>query len=93
MKDSRTLYRRACFRYSIAMLYDIHKDLGPKRRLVSYEEALAAVREVWPDARAEGSTGTQRSFWVGDGMESELVGHAWEVRSATGGWWLRCRSR
>jgi hypothetical protein len=73
------------------MLYDIHRDLGPKTRVASYEEAFAAVRAVWPGSRSEGSTGLQRSFWIGTGPEAELVGHTWEVRSSKGGWWLRAK--
>jgi hypothetical protein len=73
------------------MLYDIHHDLGPKMRVASYEDAFATVRTIWPGARSEGSTGSQRSFWIGPGADAELVGHAWEVRSAKGGWWLRAK--
>jgi hypothetical protein len=69
------------------MLYDIHHDLGPKKRLASYEHAFAAVRAIWPGARSEGSTGFQRSFWIGPASDAELVGHAWrcEAPRADGG--------
>lgn len=75
------------------MLYDIHTDLGPRTRVASFEEAFEKVRETWPGARAEGSTGFQRSFWTGSSDQAELVGHGWEVRSRKGGWWLRVRPR
>lgn len=67
------------------MLKDIHPELGPRKRVSSLEDALARVREVWPCASMEGSTGFQRSFWV----EGELVGHCWEVRSRDDDFWLR----
>lgn len=75
-----------------SVLYDIHHDLGAKRRLPTYESAVEAVRAQWPGARIEGSTGSQRSFWTGTSSEAELVGHAWEVRSRKGGWWVRVRT-
>jgi hypothetical protein len=75
------------------MLKDIHKDLGPKTRVSSTEDALARVRQRWPAAFAEGSTGYQRSFWIhGDDREAEFVGHCWEIRGREDAFWLRVRS-
>lgn len=74
------------------MLKDIHKDLGTKSRVSSIEEALFRVREHWPEAYLEGSTGYQRSFWVREGSgEAELVGHSWEIRGRDDDFWLRIK--
>ncbi len=70
------------------MLKDIHPELGPRNRVSSTEEALARVREVWPLASMEGSTGFQRSFWI----DGELVGHCWEIRSREDDFWLRIKA-
>lgn len=63
---------------------DIHKNLGPKQRVLNIDDALAAVRKVHPVVRMEGSAGPERSFWVG----AFLVAHAWPVRGCTD-FWLR----
>lgn len=50
--------------------------LGPAKRVASFEAALDAIREFYPNAYVEGSTGPERSFWV----ENEAVGIAWPIR-------------
>lgn len=42
-----------------------------------FEGALAHVRELWPTASAEGSTGPERTFFVKTEEGSGLVGHYW----------------
>ena len=64
---------------------DIHPELGPRRRIMGMEACLVAVRAIHPRAGMEGSTGSERSFWVG----RELVAHAWPIREAIEAFWLR----
>jgi hypothetical protein len=71
---------------------DLHPDLGPRQRIVSAELALRLVREVWPGAYAEGSTGPERSWWVKTDDEPLLVAHHWQIRRSPD-FWLRIRSR
>lgn len=44
------------------------------------EEAVRLVREKWPAADCEGSTGLERSFAIKDGMNTILIAHAWAPR-------------
>lgn len=67
---------------------DTHPDLGPRVRADSVEACLSRVRDAYPRARAEGSTGFERSYWV-DGL---LVAHAWPVARQREAMWLRIRS-
>lgn len=44
-------------------------------------DVLGYVREVWPTAYREGSTGSERSWWIRtDGQEAVLVAHSFPVR-------------
>lgn len=68
---------------------DIHPDLGPRQRTGNIESCLRLVREQYPSARMEGSTGAERSFWVA----RELVAHAWPVAGMREAMWLRIRPK
>jgi hypothetical protein len=61
---------------------DRYQFLGAKTRVRSFDEALVAVRVVWPGAFVEGSTGAERTFFVRSGGDLGLVAHCWPVRGA-----------
>lgn len=68
---------------------DDHPDLGSRQQVASFDDVRDAVRRVWPVAYAEGSTGTERSWWVRtEGGEARLIGHSWQVRGSDA-FWLR----
>lgn len=72
------------------MMTDIHPELGRKIRVGSLEAAENYVREEWPKSRSEGSTGSQRSFWIGAaGQDAILVAHCWKVQGRTEDHWVR----
>ena len=64
---------------------DLHPTIGPKWRDETLEDALSRVRQVHPCATMEGSTGRERSFWIGQ----LLVGHAWAVARHREAMWVR----
>ncbi|CAH1691806.1 conserved hypothetical protein [Hyphomicrobiales bacterium] len=69
---------------------DRYPELGPKLKVSGFEAAMTKVREVWPGAYQEGSTGFERTWWSG----RELVGHHWPVRARDPDTlWLRLRQR
>ncbi len=61
-----------------------YPELGPKRRVTSLEEAMQSVKNRYPQAYSEGSTGPERSFWV----DGRFVAYAWPVRGKNE-FWLR----
>ena len=63
---------------------------GKKTRMSSFEACVTHVQALFPRAYAEGSTGYERTFWLG----GELIGHAWPTNPRTtvlGAMWLRVR--
>lgn len=60
---------------------DRHPGLGRRRTLSSFEDCLDAVRAVWPDACAHGSTGIERCWTVGEGDDRRLIAHHWSPGS------------
>lgn len=69
---------------------DRYQELGPKILVHGFEAAMIKVREVWPKAYQEGSTGFERTWWSG----RELVGHHWPVRARDPErLWLRLKQR
>ncbi len=69
---------------------DRYPYLGTRERVQDIDEAIRRVREYHPNAHQEGSTGAERTFWVG----KKHVAHAWPVGSAVigrpgVGFWLR----
>lgn len=66
---------------------DRYPELGPKVRISGFEDALDKVRARYPAAYAEGSTGSERTWFVGRPPDRRHVAHHWETR--VGGWWLR----
>ena len=64
---------------------DRYPEIGPKERVRDMEHATAKVRSFHPSACREGSTGAERTFWVG----RQCVAHAWPVKAPSGEFWLR----
>ena len=62
------------------MTRDRYPDLGPKEDLSSFDSALERVREAWPEAWQEGSTGLERTWWVREGATTRCIAHHWETR-------------
>lgn len=64
---------------------DRYHSLGAKRRVTDFDDALIKVREHFPKAYAEGSTGPERTFWVRQDPDnpfdapSDLVAHFWKT--------------
>jgi hypothetical protein len=70
----------------VGVISNMNKDrynfLGRKVRARSFETALESVLEVWPGAFAEGSIGSERTFFVWVSGELGLVAHCWPVRGS-----------
>ncbi len=66
---------------------DLHPELGERVRRPDIDACLVDVRHLYPRVSMEGSTGAERSFWVG----GSLVAHAWPVRGRCEDFWLRLR--
>ncbi len=60
---------------------DIHKELGQKQTVDSEEAVLSLVRDHYPNAFQEGSTGPQRTWWIRQDKEIILIGHSWLNRA------------
>jgi hypothetical protein len=69
---------------------DRYSFLGSRTLVADFEAALASVRETWPTACAEGSTGAERTFYVGRGPKAGLVAHCWPRRFREEAMYLRC---
>lgn len=67
---------------------DRYPKLGRKIELEGPEQALTLVREYWPNAYQEGSTGPERSWWSPVGDDLAMVAHHWQV-PRSGKWYLR----
>jgi hypothetical protein len=52
---------------------------GPRKITLNLETLLVAVREIYPDASFEGSTGLMLTFWV----QGVAVGSAWQLKNET----------
>jgi hypothetical protein len=70
---------------------DRYPKLGRKTRISGFEDALHAVREVYPDAVQHGSTGVERTWTIGELPWRRIVAHHWSPTSGAPGkpWWLR----
>jgi hypothetical protein len=64
-------------------------DIHPYLRLNNIDECMQYVRRFYPNVAMEGSTGSQRSFWV----NREVVAHAFPVQNKSEHFWLRCKSK
>jgi len=54
-------------------------------RTQSLEDSLRIVRERYPQATLEGSTGLNYSFWID---AKTVVATTWEMRGPSHHWWL-----
>ncbi|AOG02996.1 hypothetical protein BSY19_5134 (plasmid) [Bosea sp. RAC05] len=52
---------------------DRYPQLGPRSAAATDDEAMRLVRAIHPTAHKEGSTGFERSWWMG----RILVAHQW----------------
>lgn len=69
---------------------DRYPELGPKLTAATEMEAMTMVRAVWSQAYKEGSTGYERTWWVG----KELVAHQWPKSArAPEPLWIRIRGQ
>jgi hypothetical protein len=75
---------------------DRYPYLGPRRRVANFDQVIMAVRQEWPTAYCEGSTGYERTwFWRNpDLKEPELIAHSRWVSSAdeSRGYYVRVTS-
>ena len=69
------------------MTRDRYSKLGPKKPLDQPEDALQRVREFWPTAYQEGSTGPERTWWVRSDAGNMVVAHHWQTDR--GNWFIR----
>lgn len=72
------------------MRQDRYSFLGPRTLVADFEAALATVRRTWPTAYAEGSTGAERTFYVGTSDNAGMVAHCWPRRFREEAMYLRC---
>lgn len=71
---------------------DRYSFLAPRILVADFEAALLTVRKIWPTAYAEGSTGAERTFYVGLSDGAGLVAHCWPRRFREEAMYLRCLS-
>lgn len=71
---------------------DRYLFLGDRQLVADYDAAFAAVRAIWPTAHVEGSTGAERTFYVGPSGRAGLVAHCWPRRFREEAMFLRCLS-
>lgn len=69
---------------------DRYPELGQKVSVDSIEAALERVRQTWPNATMEGSTGAERSFWTKTSSGNGLIGHCWPKKFREEPMFLRC---
>lgn len=73
------------------MDHDRYHALGPKLRVANFANAANVIREVYPAAYWEGSTGYERSWWTNSEHGLELIAHSWPVRRHPTNLWLRVK--
>lgn len=81
-------WARSCAILSPRTMMDRFKKLGKKIEVTGPEQARRFVREYWPNAWSDDSSGPERTYWVKLGDETVLVAHHWQVTSS-GKWYLR----
>lgn len=67
---------------------DRYPEIGKKFRFKGMlEDVLLLVRETYPTAFKEGSTGYEYTFYIKTDNDPELIGHAWSRDNEN--WWVR----
>lgn len=69
---------------------DRYPNLGLRVDVEGFDKLLGIVQDNYYNAYAEGSTGSERSYFVQNGAwEPTLVAHSWPVRGSETRFWLR----